>query len=163
MLPRRYAAPILSKLNVATIALYKWREVCRKWQLDGCFVHLQFFCTDCYYSLKLCLFMPVITLAGYLGYYFYISVRVHWNQSFLAWKVLSFPYLHIPLETKYIWNELSLNPGPLAPSATALTTSPWLLVVGQFWKSMFWIKTAAKVALKSGFVWIVLVSVVTAT
>ena len=52
---------------------------------------------------------------------FYMDTQYH---AIYHVQIHFFSYLLIPEERNTIWSELELNPGPLAPQATALTTRP---------------------------------------
>ena len=59
--------------------------------------------------------------------YYFLSTWLRKSTQFVVSVSITFIPPYTRVEKKNIWSELELNPGPLAPQATALTTRPWLL------------------------------------
>ena len=64
-----------------------------------------------------------------LGIFFhsFLSTLIRKIIKFILPGSIYFFLTPIAEKRKTIWSELELNPGPLAPQATTLTTRPWLL------------------------------------
>ena len=85
-------------------------------------------------SILVCLLpytsLPLDGVARNFSFFFLFYLHGYIDHLvYHAWIHLFFQ-TSMPKKRKTIWSELDLNPGPLAPQATTLTTRPWLLRQG---------------------------------